>query len=566
MAELPEWWISTKALKIVTYPRKNKEESHTLCSTKFVLAEDLVHLRDLSVNNSKQSGNLDEEITSDAKNFMLHYQASKNLELVSHKFSTKLNDVDLHCYPYLIGLLIEFIEKLATSSASHVVKGRTVVESKSPVSGVEGRPVAESKSPVSRVGFEFKSFGCSNFYDTSNSEWESIPVDHFPFVTINNASSLLNLESSLVYAIPEWRKILKLRDRKIRHPRYSFRKEFKQLNAQPLKFAFGGDALCASVSDDVTDVCTVDLTLSNFRVHLHDSACIVGTITVPTSKSSFVFYEDCFDILFSSEGLTLSSSWFTQTLSDFLWGPSLPNLSPILNMRIRKYNNGSLGSLLELSFSVQHVCCILPPEYLAILIGYFTLADWKPNPKQQPAPETSGDVDNQTNDGIHFKFEVLDSTLFSPVGNIDYELLKLDIQQFYCTYIENCCSEDILKDIPLECLVPTDKIVDKNHCLNIFGRDVSLALVFGKDDESDSLRFNQNCGKRSCKLIDPLSADVWIRIPSECDPSYAGSSPPVCVMAKVFDCQLILDCKLCSLLHVHFSLSCILLISLFVLG
>lgn len=526
IAELPEWWISTKALRIITYPRKNKEESHTLCSTEFKFADLSAQPHDLGVKISKQSGNFDEEITCATKCFLLHYQASRNLDFVRHKYSIFLNDVDLHCYPYVIGLLIGFFEKLATSGASHVVKDR---------------PIVESKSPLPGCGFEFQRFGSSNFFETSTSEWESIPVDNFPFVTINNAGSLLNLESSLIYAIPEWRKVLKLRDRKIRSPRYSIRKGFKQLNAQPLKSTFGKDVLPALASDDDTDLFAVDLTFSSSRVHLHDSACIVGTITVPTSKSSVVIYDDCFDMLFSSEGLTLSSSWCTQILCDFLWGPSIPNLSPILNMRIRKGSNGSLGSLFELSFSVQHVSCILPPEYLAILIGYFSLADWKPNAKQQPVTETSGYIDTETNNAVTYKFEVLDSTLFSPIGNVDYELLKLDIQQFYCTYIENCTSENILKDIPIECLVPAHKVLDKNNCLNIFGRDLSLALMFRKDDAADSLMFNQNSGQRISTLIAPLSADVWIRIPCECEPSYAGSSSPTCIMAKVYDCQLIVD-------------------------
>lgn len=150
-------------------------------------------------------------------------------------------------------------------------------------------------------GFEFQRFGFSNYFDRSAFEWECIPVDQFPFVIINNDGPLLNLESSLNYVVPEWRDLLELRERKIRSPRFSFNKRSEQINARPVNSISNDEVLPTSLPVDRADMFEVELNLSSVRLHFHDSASVIGTVTVPTSKSSIIIYDVCFDVLISCE-------------------------------------------------------------------------------------------------------------------------------------------------------------------------------------------------------------------------------------------------------------------------
>ncbi|KAK1396810.1 putative Vacuolar protein sorting-associated protein [Heracleum sosnowskyi] len=518
IARLSEWWIGSKALRVIICPIKNEEEIRTLCSAEATVSNSCAQAHETDAEVSNEHVIVHKEGTRGEECFLIHYQASRNLDLNRYRYSIWLNDADLHIYPYIIGQLVEFSDKLAKCGISHVTVARAAVES----------------SSITGSGFEFQRFGFSNYYDRSASEWECIPVDQFPFVTIKNDGPLLNLESS--YVVADWRDLHKVRDRKIKSPSFSGKKGSEQINAPPVDFISDAVVLPTSLPINRADVFAVELNLINVRLHFHDSASVIGTVTVPTSKSSINIYDVYFDVLISCEGLTLSSSWCTQLHSGIMWGPSLPDLSSILNVRVRKEKNRSLGSSIESSFSVQHVSCILPPEYLAILLGYFSLTDWKPNAKQQSVNETSELANNEVK--INLKFEVLDSSLFVPAENDDCHLLKLNIQQLLCTFIENCSSENILKDIPVECLVPVHKVNGKNNCLNIFAHDLSLQLLFLKDDASDFLVFNKSTGQTIATLISQLNVDVWIRLP--CKSPSSGSSP-LCIMARICNIQLMVE-------------------------
>ncbi|XP_074366463.1 intermembrane lipid transfer protein VPS13 isoform X3 [Apium graveolens] len=522
IARLSEWRIGSKSLSVIICPIKNENKIRTLCSAEATVSNSHAQAHETDAEVGNKHVIVDKKGTCGEECFLIHYQASRNLDINRHRYSIWFSDADLHIYPYIIGQLVGFSNKLAKCGASHDTISRDAVESNS----------------LTGSCFEFQRFGFSNYFDTSASEWDCIPVDQFPFVTINNDGPLLNLESSQNFAVPEWRDLLKLRDRKIRSPRLSCKKGSERLNAQPVNSISDAAVLPTLLPVDRAEMFAVEINLSSVRLHFHDSASLIGTVTVPTSKSFINIYDVCFDVLLSCEGLTLSSSWCTQHQSDILWGPLLPDLSSILNIRVRKVQNGSLGSIMESSFSAQHVSCILPPEYLAVLLGYFSLTDWKPNMKQYSVDETSELVKNKMK--IDLKFEVLDSSLFVPAEDDDCHLLKLNIPQFLCTFIEKCSSENILKDIPVECLVPVHKVNGKSDCLNIFAHDLSLQLLFLKDDASDFLVFNKITGQTIATLISQLNFDVWIRIPCKSVSPPSGPSP-LCIMAKICNIHLMVE-------------------------
>lgn len=219
---------------------------------------------------------------------------------------------------------------------------------------------------------------------------------------------------------------------------------------------------------------SIDLNLSIIKLHFHDSSSVVATLTLLTCISSLSICDDCFDVVCSTEGLVLSSSWWCHAVDGFLLGPLSPNISPILNMRVRKELSGPT----ELSFSIQHVSCTLYPEFLAVIIGYFSSPDWGGNMEDLPVPSDKCDCSSSQHDSSFFyKFEILNSILMTPSGTDGYHFLKLDIQQMLCSFLENSDVDFVLKSIPIECLISAENLCNRYDCLNLFGRDLSLSLV-----------------------------------------------------------------------------------------
>nr|XP_043636090.1 uncharacterized protein LOC122607220 [Erigeron canadensis] len=488
-------WICSRAFKVTSYSLKSGDDL-ILC-----LSEN-----SFSTHSSQQYE--DESNVSPNGCLMLHYDG----DLAEHRFSIWLSDVDLHCYPYIIGLLAGFIDKLSKCAPSHAVKNQNVVGSSSTLSGSY---------------FDFQKFGCSNISETSSSDWESISVEHYPFVTIYNERSLFDLENSLIDISPDWKRAFNIRGSKINSSKFSAKKEFQKLYTPFV----GTNGINLPSDLDQVGLVVVNLHLSSIRLHFHDSKCIVASATLPAAKSSIAIHEDSFDVLCSTEGLIVSSYWYPQALKDCLWGPASPNLSPVLNIRVKKGNRESAGSRIELDFGIQNVSCILPPEFLAVLIGYFSLPDWNSHEKESPA----GD-----NISLTYKFEILDSILFAPVVNARDQFLKLDIPQLYCSFIENSDLGILLKGIPAECCVAENFIADHNHCLNLFGRSLSLHHLLLKDEVSDPSKFNHII-ERSVRLVESFSGDIWIKIPYGSENLCTTAASSICVMSRISNSQLIVE-------------------------
>ncbi|XP_052202477.1 uncharacterized protein LOC127808127 isoform X2 [Diospyros lotus] len=516
LMELKECFVSMKMLKIISYPINGDKDGHMLCSVGNPFP---VHEEAISVEHSDRSSNCGSTSTSADGCLLLHYKECLNSDKKFHKFTTCFNDVDLHCYPYAIRSLVEFSDKILQCSTSHAVENSTSIS-------------VDDENPTSMQCFEFEKFGFSNSRETETSEWASIPLGSFPFVRICNFDSLSNLDNSLAHNISEWRKNFKPREGKIRSPKLSGRGS-KMSYALALKSGLGKDPVALSQFTDVI----VDLDLSRIRIHFHDYSCIIGTVSLPTFKSSLSSCSDSLDMLCSTKGLTLYSSWFARNIHDFLWGPSLANLSPILNVRVRKQSGGTMRSQFEISASIQNVSCSLPPDFLAMVIGYFSLPDWCPKGNGQTFTEDVKPVDLENNSAIAYKLEVLDSNLVAPVESDNPRLLKLEIPQFFCSFILDSSSDNVLMDIPPECVVAANKISEKNRCLNMSGRDLSLSLLLD-DYEFGCPVVDHGSEHGYITFIAPFSADMWIRIPYGNDSSvtFVGST---CIMARINNCQLI---------------------------
>ncbi|XP_034206662.1 uncharacterized protein LOC117620640 isoform X2 [Prunus dulcis] len=524
LTELEKFWISMEALRITTSHLTGESNSPILHSNGNQSSTSALHQHGIGLSN--RSDDFAKNIVNTEACFILQYESLRK-ESVHKKCRISLNNADVHCYPNVIRLLIAFFDKLSTYGASDHGK-------------LPSSSTVDAGNPEKVNGFGFQRFGFSNFIETGSSEHASIPLDHFPFVTICNSGSLGSLESSLLYASHEWREYFCLREGRMCCPQSNTKKVSENFQATPLESTSVVEASDVDGSSaDTSSLFVIDITLCEIRVHFHDSSCIVGTITLPTSKSSVLISENCFDILCSTEGLVLTSSWYPQNLRQFLWGPSLPSLSPILNVRVSKEKCGPLSSRIEVSVGVQHVYCILPPEYLAVLIGYFSLPDWSSDSNEQPVIVGCEYIETGNECSLVYKIEILDSTLILPMKSNEGHFLKTELQQLYCSFIDSSSLNNVLKDIPPECWVPAHKLSERNHCLNLFGRDLFLSFLSLKDDGRSHLKFDQDIEHVDIPLVAPLCADVWVKIP--CENESSSSPSTICVMTRIKNCQLMAE-------------------------
>ncbi|XP_042498014.1 uncharacterized protein LOC122076662 [Macadamia integrifolia] len=517
--------VSVRTLKVNTSMVKDGTTSHVLCSSKNISAPNSVHDHEMGIDLGKSNDSCADRSALAEGCFLLHYESSSSVDIICRRFTVLLNDVDIHFYPNIFRMLIEFYDRISTygapSSASSEVDSFGFCE--------------ECKCPQLESVFESQTFGFSNFCRTEATTMAGIPLGNFPFITIHQSGCLNNLESSLVYGIPQWRRNFHIGDRKsVRSPKFSIWKRSKLFKVPTMKASIAG-AFGTSASSKDADSVVILLDFSGIRAHFHDSSCTLGTLTLPASKSLLFFHGiHYWDVLCSVEGLLVSSSWSTQNFKEYLWGSSLPNLSSVLNIRLRKVNGGALGPQIEISISIQHVYCVLMSEFLAIIIGYFSSPDWNPHGNKQCIAENH---DYGAQVIVSYKFEILDSLLILPLEDNNHQSIQLELQQLYLSFFQECSSVYALKGIPCECMVPTNNLPDKVDLLNVFGRDVSLSLLLIKDEEQSSLELHQHT--QCVSLIAALDADLWVRIPCESKTFCGESSAPTCVMMKVGNCQVI---------------------------
>ncbi|KAL5574177.1 hypothetical protein UlMin_023774 [Ulmus minor] len=523
-----ECWICLKTLNITSSPLRGEREGHILFASGNLSLTNAAHRNDIDKWDRDKVCDFSRSFPNEGC-FIFHCETI-NTEIACRKCIIILNDVDLHCYPHVIKLLIGFFERISSHGTSSDIENSF----RSPV---------DADNPKKVPGFGFQSFGFSNFVESESSENASIPLDHFPFVTISNDGSLGSLESSLLYPSNDWRKYFNLRDRRIRSPKFSIKRDSENFHAHttPSKSTSGIELnnVPGSSGDDAPSY--IDFILCGIRLHFHDSSCVVGTVAMPCSNCSLFVYEDSMEVLCSLEGLILTSSWWTKNFSEFLWGPSMPNLSPIINVRVQKDGHGLSSSHIEVGFSVQHVYCILPPEYLAIIIGYFSLPDWISDSNENHIAGRNENTDAENFVSVVYKFEILDSILILPVESSECQFLKTDIKQLYCSFIGSSNSDNALKGIPPEYLVPSHMLAEKNDCLNIFGRNLFLSFLSFKDDGYGCLRLDQDTDCVNITLLAPLSADIWVRLPCESESFGMSTLATTCIMTRIAECQVLVE-------------------------
>ncbi|XP_038879510.1 uncharacterized protein LOC120071354 isoform X2 [Benincasa hispida] len=519
---LEELWICVKALNIATHAMSGDGDGQVLYSCGNKSHDTSSHLHGTDSRHNKKDV-LNGMIVNAGKCCTLHFSSGRN---DTARIAIYLNDAEIHCYPYVYGLLIGFFERLSACNATFSCENSKEPEMND--EDVKPMPL----SPYQRFGF-------SNFMEIDSIGHDSIPLDCFPFITLQHSGVLGSPESSHVNPSSEWRKRYKIRDRKIKVPEFDLETGPTIFHTQPSKPKPGLDTSDTSESSCHPSLHDIYLVLRGIKVHFHDSSCIVGSLMLPTCKSSLFICEDYFDVLCSVEGLTVTSSW-TKNYLELVWGPSFPYLSPILNFRVRQEKISSLSAKIEISVGIQHVCCFLPPEFLAMMIGYFTLPDWSLQSNEHCFTGRNEHAGLEEETSIIYKFEILDSALIMPVENYEIQFLSFEMKELYFTFFGGSL-DDALKGVPPECSIPVYKLAKTNHCINLFGRELFLSLLLFKDkDRNSSLSFFQSTECQKVSLVELLNAEIWVRIP--CESKFINESlQPTCIMTRIRNCEVIVD-------------------------
>ncbi|KAK9757453.1 hypothetical protein RND81_01G163800 [Saponaria officinalis] len=503
--------ISLGALKISSCRQTSDDMSIILCTSRMTGDRDVVYARSSVNGDCKYEQNKTLEGCFD-----LHYAGQTNEQNIHHMCTVHLRDTEFHCHPSIVRLLIRFSEELMVYKSN----------------GADDKSFSQMELKQRDVPSDtFQRSGLPNLCENGLTKWATLSLDQFPFTRIHNSSRLRSAQSSI---IPEGG-CSDITDKNYRTPSSA------EVLKTPVQNALDDDDLMLLGRCVDPNFCKIDLDIANVNLHLHDSSCTVGSITLPAGKASFLGNGDSFDVLCSLKELSLFSAKWTYSLHEFLWGPSLPDQSPVLNIRASKGRAYQSNSDLEISFGVQHVCCVLPPDYLAVLIGYFSLFDGSSGDSKHSCNTTYNDMHGS----IVYKFEILESIIISPVKCNSQQFLKLDLQLLCGSFIVNDFLDEAFAGILSEFPISVDKVADKADSLNLFGRHMCLSLLVFNDFSSSTSSFDQETGYESHQLIQSSSIDMWLRFQAEQQTSSPGPVSPLCIMIKIASCELTAEDSYC---------------------
>lgn len=433
-----------------------------------------------------------------------------------------LNNLECHCQPKVIGTLHRFfcdvIFQESVSSGVRIVNNTPVME----VGGAE--TAQQSVSNLKCPKFDISGIRLNDF-----SKNLGISSDQFPFVCFKNGLSKGQDKSCTIDSAND-EKDGSVFDKTVK----------KEDAAAYTKLSGDMDTNVGIDESDASDKYKfeIDLEVDSIDIHFHDSACVLATVVIPKSKS-FVFLSKenaLWDVMASFEGVRLLSLWAPATFGEVLWGPLFHGPCPIVNLRFTKKEQISGYSELEMNVSIQHICCILRSDFLAIVIGYFASSHWEQYLQTESALSKRKEnlTSESTSSHFHFKVEVIDSLLILPVEKSCNEFLELGLPELFFTLLPSCTNPYKNGNIHNESTSAVYLSASIMDFIDIAGRQLSLSFASTKNDEPKMY------GKDPCRegaklpLIERLDADLSLRIP--CD--MKGSSHyPFVPTSIVFNAQ-----------------------------
>lgn len=431
--------------------------------------------------------------------FCLHYEAEKVDRAVHYKCILSLKDAELHLEPSVFGQLTLCFKRINSIYSSYAKE----------MSSTHSKFDNGASEFFDRNAKGLDNPSCVQFgaYDLSNFPLDSFPSDRLLFPTLLDTS-----EGSLFCSGPGQNRKSNQGDGRTNIDALIFTKE------------------CDILS----------IVLSGIQLHIHDSSSVIATFTIPHSNSSVVIQNNDVDMVFAIDSLSISSGWWTSAFQENLWGPVTPCVSPMLNLRVRTCEFGHVSKT-DICIGIQNVSAVLPPELLAVLIGYFTLSEWNGGSNEETVELDPDRTEIQC--FFTYTVEIVDSVLIVPVESSENRLLNLQIPVLYCRFISQLHLADPLEKVPSECSVAIDKVAESNHSLNLFGRDLSLSYLILGDPISGSSLLEELRWPTKVSLIFPFSADVWILIPNQDTNESACDSgcDNLCVMARVLETKTLVE-------------------------
>uniref|UniRef100_A0A1D1Z4D3 Putative vacuolar protein sorting-associated protein 13A n=1 Tax=Anthurium amnicola TaxID=1678845 RepID=A0A1D1Z4D3_9ARAE len=522
--EFVDFCFLVKMLKVSADVLNGEPCSHVLCSSRSSTTE--VHTEEVTSKSDTACG---EQSFRAHECFLFHYQVHRDGFVMFHKYNIFLNDVDFHIHPRILGMLQD--------SYYRIFGHRKYSQDISSTYSVQDAPKsAKIKEKWLAFDSENQDYCLHKFCDTVSNASTDIPFNHFPFPNTSCVGFPHNTVSSFIPSDPVWSSGYVINKGS---PSIQKAVIIRKSMIEPGKSS-SEDTISLRLRD--VNMYIAEFHLKEIRVHFHDFSCILATIYLPFCASSSCFQgTDSWDILCYIDGLKLSSPWSTSSwsspnISEFLWGPALPNISPVFNIHVKKGKSETEFPIIEISIMVQYVSCILPSEFLAMVIGYFCLPDWTLQRKEVNVTEV-----DEFADVCHLKyeFEILDSTLIIPLENCKDYCLQLGLPKLRCSFIPKIHSADALRGIPDGCVIPNITFTGMLHLVNVFGRGTSLSVLLLKDGKVPLTSDEYSC-VRNVTLISKLDADLWIRIPYGID-HQDEQYVPTYIMLKADTCDMIIE-------------------------
>ena len=307
---------------------------------------------------------------------------------------------------------------------------------------------------------------------------------------------------------------------------------------QSFKVSNNNSAFDPNLSSGSFVFLTVDLILKDIRAHFHDSSSVLATLSCPLSKASYFFEGvDSWEVILLSDGLSLASlwsnaSWSSPNISDILWGPSLSTIGSTLTIHIKNFRDEAGFLMLETYIKLEHVNCILQPEFLAMVIGFFSLPDWIPQRKEV-------NVTKEEYLSPVYKFEIRDSFLFLPVESKAFFFL-LSLPEIIGSFNPGIGPIEAFESVPSGCWIPQVEAMDILHLVNLSIRGMSLAIILCDQYTIWSIT-GLHSGGTSVSFLPFFDADIWLTIPQN-----EQNVTPISIMLNSDSCSLIIEGKFLS--------------------
>ena len=444
-----------------------------------------------------------------------------------------LNNLEYHCHPKVIGTLHRFFYDVIFQES--MPSGVRTVDNTPVVEVGEAETAQQSVTNIKCPKFDISSIRLDDF-----SKNMGLSFDQFPFVCFKHGFSKNEDQSCTINSVndekdgPVFDKTVKAEDAAA----------YTNLSGdiEPKNF---GNATAIDVNTGINESDAsdkykfeIDLEVNSTDIHFHDSACVLATVVIPKSKSLVFLSEDnsSWDVMVSLEGVRLLSLWDSATFGEVLWGPLFHGPCPIVNIRFTKKEQINGYSELEMSLSIQHICCILPSDFLAIVIGYFGSSHWEKYLQTESdllknkEKLTSEDTSSQ----FHCKVEVIDSVLILPVEKSCNEFLELGLPQLLFTLLPSCTNAYMNGNMHNKSIAAVYLGASKMDIIDIAGRQLSLSFASTKNNEPRIYGKDPCLESAKLPLIERLDADLSLRIP--CDVK-GLSHHPVVPTSIVFNAQ-----------------------------